>query len=251
MDESTGQGTAKLPRRLPKQPNQLSQAGAPKPVAETRSLAKPAAVEELLPVFELGSESPDVDWPQFPPQEFSIPEKEVTPSQEFTAQSDFPAREFSIADEYAAPPQEFVAPPPAVFQPQGFVAPAEVPTPLRQAPPPPRPQFPSQPPPETQSHHAPAPSDIKSGVLPVGDPKPAFARPPGRSRSRPSRPSGTFSAVRLSGEYAVPETRPTTFANDQTRPSGEVVSASAATAAATAGAPASTRSCRSARRWRA
>lgn len=222
MNETTGQGTYKLPRRLPKQPNQLFYTEASEPIAEAPSAPQGRAAEELLPVFEIGPDLPDTSWPEFPPQEFTAPEERSLPPQEPVFQDDYlaPAPTFTTQDEYVAPLREFILTEDIALPTREFLAPIEIPARRPHVPqPPPTPQSPEQ-----QSPRDPAPGDSKPDIGPVGDPKPAFARPSGLSRSRPSRPSGTLSAARLSGSFPIPEVQRESFVADELRHSRNVSS---------------------------
>lgn len=209
MDETTGQGTFKLPRRLPKQPNQAFYPDESRPVTPSRT--KELVAEELVPVFEMGPSLTEPAWPEFPPQEFTATEEFYAPTQAFIA-----------TEEAAFPPaQEFIIPASTPLSTHSFFAPLEAP-PIPPAPAP----HPHQALLETGSIQEPAPSDSKPGIASVGDPKPAYARPSGPSRSRPSRPSGSFLAARPSGAFPTAEISKATFVSNEDKRSGEFASAS-------------------------
>ena len=215
MDETTSERTSKLPRRLPKQPNQVFHVEEPSPAAVRSSASEEAVAEESLPTFEMGPDLPDESWPEFDPQEFTLPEEEPVWT-----------RGFMSRDEAFAPPREFI-------RSEAARPPLQEPVPpiRAAAPPPPTPRpsvtvsaaLPSSP--EPQSVRESAPSESKASAIPIGDPKPAFARPSGRSRSRPSRPSGAFAAARLSGSFPAAETATESPAPGELKRSREFVSA--------------------------
>lgn len=226
MDETTGQGTSKLPRRLPKQPNQVFSPEESRAVAEAPA-PKRFVAEEFVPVFEMEPDVPASVWPDFPPQEFVLPEEESHVSHEFFADDQFfPVPEFIAHDEPLPPPQAL--PPSQVPTPplREFVAAVRTPEPL--AAPPALPPAPSQEPLDKRNQRDSPAVDSKPSVVPVGDPKPAFARPSGPSRSRPSRPSGSIASARLSGSYATPDASKSTYVGDDQSRFGELNSVSPA-----------------------
>lgn len=213
MDETTGQETFKLPRRLPKQPNQVFYPEEPVPVPPR---TKEFVAEEFVPVFEREPRSSASEWPEFPPQEFTATEEFHTSTLEF------------ITEEAPVPPvPEFIIPAVDPLPPHPFFTPTEAPTVPPASAPVPRPHPVS---PEPRSVREPSPSDSKPGIVPVGDPKPAFARPSGLSRSRPSRPSGNFPVARSSGAFPAAESSKDTFVRNEDKRSGGFATASVPTA---------------------
>lgn len=239
----TSQRPLHLPRRLPKQPNEVFHAEAPEPIVAIPFQTDRPAPEDHVPQFEMGPDLPDTIWPEFDPQEFTYPEEEeITPTQAFTAPGErrMPFQKVSAYDDYRAsthdfiaeneylpPAEEFVLPEPPA-RPSRYSAAPPLPPPPVPAPAPPVP--PPAPPRQTTEKQSGQQPVVQESKLSSGDPKPAFARPSGPSRSRPSRPSGAIAAARLSGSFPVAEPSRSTFVGDETRRSGEFAAANIAPA---------------------